>query len=113
MMVGIMNSKRVCFILHVKKARLEEYKARHKKVWPDMLEALRQTGWHNYSLFLREDGMLIGYLETPDFDKAIAGMATKEVNDRWQAQMREFFEDPEGRPADQQISSLEEVFHLD
>lgn len=107
------NNKRVCFILHVKKHKLEEYKARHKAVWPEMREALRQTGWHNYSLFLTEDGMLIGYLETPDFEGARAGMAAKEVNDRWQAQMNEFFEDPEGRPADKQMSPIEEVFHLD
>lgn len=47
-----------------------------------MLEALRGTGWHNYSLFLRDDGWLVGYLETPDFRGALAGMAAKEVNDR-------------------------------
>lgn len=104
---------RICFILHVKKDRLQEYKERHKKVWPEMLEALRQTGWHNYSLFLRDDGMLIGYVETPDFPKALAGMAAKEVNDRWQREMKDFFEDPEGRPADRQMEPLAEVFHLE
>ena len=105
--------QRICFILHVKKDRLEEYKERHTSVWPEMLEALRETGWHNYSLFLRENGMLIGYVETPDFQKALAGMAAKEVNDRWQREMKEFFEDPEGRPADRQMEPLPEVFHLD
>ena len=28
-------------------------------------QALADTGWHNYSLFLRDDGLLIGYVETP------------------------------------------------
>ena len=107
------QNKRICFLLHVKKDRLAEYKERHKRVWPDMLAALRETGWHNYSLFLRDDGLLIGYVETPDFDKALKGMAAKEVNDRWQRQMAEFFEDPEGRHADEQMRPLEEVFHLD
>ncbi len=107
------QSGRICFILHVKKDRLEEYKLRHRSVWPEMLEALRETGWHNYSLFLDEDGTLVGYLETPDFQKAIAGMAAKEVNDRWQRQMKEFFEDPQNRPPDRQMAPLEEVFHLD
>ncbi|MCC6394452.1 MAG: L-rhamnose mutarotase, partial [Bryobacterales bacterium] len=67
--------ERVCFILRVKKDRLEEYRERHKTVWPEMLEALRETGWTNYSLFLREDGLLVGYLETPDFEAALRGMA--------------------------------------
>jgi L-rhamnose mutarotase len=104
--------QRVCFILHVKKDRLEEYKERHKAVWPEMLAALSATGWHNYSLFLRDDGMLVGYVETPDFQKALSGMAALEVNARWQAEMRDFFEDPAGRNADEQMRPLEHVFFL-
>lgn len=105
--------RRVCFVLHVKKDRIEEYKERHKAVWPEMLQALRETGWHNYSLFLRPDGMLIGYVETPDFAKALSGMAAMPVNARWQAVMKDFFEDPEGREADKQMEPVEEVLHLD
>jgi L-rhamnose mutarotase len=105
--------QRVCFLLKVKQDRLEEYKERHKEVWPDMLEALSETGWHNYSLFLREDGLLIGYLETPDFQAALDGMARKEVNDRWQNDMAPFFESLDGGHADESMVSLEEVFHLD
>lgn len=105
--------QRICFLLKVKKNRLEEYKARHHAVWPDMLQALRETGWHNYSLFLREDGLLIGYLETPDFEAARAGMAVREVNARWQAEMGEFFEALDGKRPDEGMSPLAEVFHLD
>src|SRR5512141_385826 len=101
--------ERVCFLLKVKADRLEEYKRRHEAVWPDMLQALRETGWHNYSLFLREDGLLVGYLETPDFEKARAGMATREVNARWQREMGEFFEALEGRRPDEGMITLEEV----
>jgi L-rhamnose mutarotase len=92
---------------------MDEYKARHQAVWPEMLDALRQTGWSNYSLFLREDGLLIGYVETADFDQALSGMALREVNERWQTEMKDFFEDPQGRAADRQLEMLEEVFHLD
>ncbi len=105
--------QRVCFLLKVKKERLEEYKARHKAVWPEMLAALRESGWRNYSLFLRDDGLLVGYLETPDFQAALDGMAGREVNDRWQREMAPFFENLEGRRPDQGLLRLEEVFHLD
>jgi len=57
-----------------------------------MLESLRTTGWHNYSLFLRPDGLLIGYLETPDFEQARAAMKNHPVNARWQTEMAPFFE---------------------
>jgi len=103
----------VCFNLHVKKDKLEEYKIRHKAVWPDMLKALSETGWHNYSLFLRDDGLLIGYFETPSLQKAREGMAAKEVNERWQKDMASFFVELEGKNPDQGFELIEEVFHLD
>ncbi|WP_435742368.1 L-rhamnose mutarotase [Nocardioides sp. SYSU DS0663] len=104
---------RVCFQLQVKPDRLEEYKERHRAVWPDMLRALHEHGWHNYSLFLRPDGLLIGYVETPSLEQAQAGMAATEVNARWQAEMGEFFEELDGVPPDQGFLVLEEVFHLE
>lgn len=78
-----------------------------------MLEELRRAGWRNYSLFLRDDGLLIGYLETEDFKRALAAMASTEVNARWQREMAPFFEDSRGRLADEQMQPLAEVFHLD
>jgi L-rhamnose mutarotase len=47
---------RYCFHLQIRPERMAEYVARHQAVWPDMQDALRATGWRNYSLFLRSDG---------------------------------------------------------
>ncbi len=105
--------ERVCFLLKVRQDKLAAYKEAHRSVWPAMLEALRETGWTNYSLFLREDGLLVGYLETPDFQKALAGMAEKDINRKWQETMAPFFENMEGVHADEAMKPLEEVFHLD
>ncbi|MEV5409176.1 L-rhamnose mutarotase [Thermopolyspora sp. NPDC052614] len=104
--------QRVCFLLKVRPDRLDEYRERHTAVWPQMLDALRETGWRNYSLFLRDDGLLVGYLETDDFKAAREAMAATEVNARWQAEMAPFFEDLDGRP-DEGMVALTEVFHLD
>ena len=105
--------QRVCFCLQVRPERMTEYAARHAAVWPEMLDALHETGWHNYSLFLRGDGLLVGYFETPDLEAARAGMAATEVNARWQAEMAEFFTDLDGRPPDVGFLVLDEVFHLE
>lgn len=102
--------KRVCFVLQVKPEKLAEYKERHRAVWPEMLAALRETGWTNYSLFLRDDGLLVGYLETDDFERARAQMAKHEVNERWQRHMADFF-DYCGLAPDH-MEPLEEVFHI-
>lgn len=104
---------RHCFVLQVKPERLDEYKERHKQVWPEMLDALRETGWRNYSLFLRADGLLVGYVECEDFEASRAAMLEREVNARWQAEMREFFLDLGGAGADERMRPLEEVFHLE
>ena len=106
-------SERVCFQLSVRPDRLEEYKARHGEVWPEMLDALRRAGWRNYSLFLREDGLLIGYLECEDFEAAQRAMDETEVNARWQADMAPFFKLPEGARPDTGFERLEEIFHAD
>jgi L-rhamnose mutarotase len=106
--------KRVGFLLKVKPEMIAEYKRHHEQVWPDMLDALRRTGWHNYSLFMRPDGMLFGYVEVEEsFAASLEGMAREEVNARWQAFMAPYFEGLGGANADENMQELEEVFHLD
>jgi len=109
---GAQPRQRVCFRLQVRPDAMAEYRERHAAVWPEMLAALKATGWHNYSLFLGDDGLLIGYLETPDLDAALAGMAATDVNARWQAEMGRFFVDLDGAP-DAGFTTLTEVFHLE
>ena len=104
---------RVCFLLKVRAERIPEYKVRHAQVWPEMLDALRETGWRNYSLFLTPDGLLVGYLEADDFEKCTAAMKDHPANARWQAEMAPLFESLSAGAADDNMIPLEEVFHLD
>lgn len=104
--------ERVCFLLKVKPEKLDEYKERHKAVWPEMLQALRETGWHNYSIFLREDGLFVGYFETPNYERAIAEMAKREVNARWQREVEQYFEALGDRRPEELFRRLEQVFYL-
>jgi L-rhamnose mutarotase len=104
---------RYCFLLQVRPELLAEYRERHAAVWPDMLRALRETGWRNYSLFARPDGLLVGYVEADDLDAAQGAMAMTDVNTRWQAQMSRFFTGLGGRPPDEGFVLLEEVFNLE
>jgi len=104
---------RVCFLLKVRPEKVEEYKQRHTHVWPEMLNALQETGWRNYSLFLRPDGLVVGYLETLDFEKARIAMKDHPVNARWQTEMSAYFEPMRNGAADDNIVPLAEVFHLE
>ena len=103
--------ERVCFLARVRPERMAEYSERHKEVWPEMLAALRAAGWGNYSIFLAEDGLLVGYLETDDYQAALDAMAATEVNGRWQAEMAAYF--VANGPPDRSFLRLAEIFHLD
>lgn len=103
---------RVCFQLQVVADRLPDYVQRHAAVWPELLAALRDAGWRNYSIFVRPDGLLIGYFETDDLAAARAGMAETSVNARWQSEMADFFVDLDV-PPDQGFLQLTEIFNLD
>ncbi|MEV4754379.1 L-rhamnose mutarotase [Micromonospora sp. NPDC049559] len=105
--------RRVCFVLRVRPDRLAEYRERHTAVWPEMLRALRDAGWHDYSLHLREDGLLVGYFRTEDLAESLAAMERTEVNARWQESMAPFFVGLDGRRPDQGFQVLDEIFDLD
>jgi L-rhamnose mutarotase len=106
-------AQRICFQLRVRPELMAEYTRRHQEVWPEMLAALTETGWRNYSLFLAADGTLTGYLECDDFAAAQAAMAATEVNARWQREMGHYFLDLGSGAPDEGIRPIPEVFHLD
>ena len=102
---------RYCLQGQVDPTRLDDYRAAHAAVWPELLVALRDAGWRNYSLFLRPDGLLVGYCEADDLDEAQAKVAATGINARWQAEMSRLFAS-EGAP-DEAWERVEEVFNLE
>jgi L-rhamnose mutarotase len=104
---------RYCFLLQVRPDLLDEYERRHAAVWPDMLQALSDNGWRNYSIFARNDGLLVGYVEADDLAAAQAAMEATEVNARWQAEMAPFFVGLDGQRPDEAFQLLPEIFHLE
>ena len=71
---------RICFTLQVRPDRLAEYRERHAAVWPEMLRALRDAGWRDYQLFLRDDGLLVGTVVVDDLPAAQAAVDATEVS---------------------------------
>ena len=105
--------EKIGFRLQVRTEMMDEYIQHHRNVWPEMLEALTETGWHNYSLFLdQSDGALFGYFETPDFSAAQSGMAELDINTKWQELMSPYFVALDGKQPDEGIIRLSQVFYL-
>ncbi len=105
--------QRICFVLQVRPEKIEEYRERHASVWPSMLEALRNSGWENYSLFLQPDGLLVGYFETEDIRVSQQKMHAVSVNAQWQMEMAPYFEKLGEITPDRSMVPLAEIFHLD
>jgi L-rhamnose mutarotase len=103
---------RVCFQLQVRPDRLDEYRTRHAAVWPSMLREIATSGRRNYSLFLRPDGLLVGYFETDDRAASDAYLAASSIAAEWELEMASFFDALDGR-ADQGAVALDEIFNLD
>lgn len=70
--------KRIGQIMYLHHDAYAEYQKRHNNLFPEMRQALKAAGAHNYSIFLnRATGQLFAYLEVADIEKynAIANTA--------------------------------------
>jgi L-rhamnose mutarotase len=104
--------QRIAFIINLESgADPVEYKRRHDEIWPEMLEALRGTGIHNYSIF-RDGSKLFAYLEVDDFERMARALADDPTNARWQAYMRDMIS-VDADPATGFARLLPEMFHMD
>jgi L-rhamnose mutarotase len=103
--------QRICFRMQVDPSRIDEYRARHVAVWPDMLREIAASGRRNYSLFDAGDGVIIGYFETDDLAASTDYLAHSTVAARWEADMQPFFTTIDTR-TDQSLTPFAEVFNL-
>jgi L-rhamnose mutarotase len=88
-----------------------EYERRHAEIWPELVAALAEAGFSNYSLF-RRGTEVIAYAECePTVETALAKLESTEVNARWSAYIRSLMTrsvDEDGR-----FFTVDEIWHLD
>ena len=104
--------KRVCFLLRIKKSQVAEYKKNHQ-VWPEMRQAIRETGIRNYSMFLRPDGMLVGYFEAENQQEFLRKLGETEINRKWQEFMAPYFESGSGDLQKGAPDWVDQIFYLE
>ena len=104
--------QRIAFLITLRPgADPAEYKRRHDEIWPEMLDALRAAGIHNYSIF-RHGELLFAYAEVEDVARMAAALARDPINARWQEYMRDMIT-IEGDPETGFATLLPEMFHMD
>ncbi len=104
--------QRIAFRLRVRDDRLEEYKAHHRDVWPELLADMHAAGYRNYSIFA-DGSELFGYLECEDWEAAQQSLAASDANRRWQAFMHDYLATPVDPDDRDSLRMLEPVFFME
>ncbi len=102
---------RKAFVMTIYPDMHEEYERRHKEIWPELVQALRDHGVRNYSIFLdRETSKLFACLELENEEKW-KKLSCAEINRKWWAYMAPVMEtNPDNSPV---TKDLKLVFHMD
>ncbi len=70
---------RMCFMFEIFEGQEAEYKKRHDEIWPELVTAIKDAGFKNYSLF-RRGVHVIGYFEVePDVKTAFEKLGKSEA----------------------------------
>ncbi|MCW5963694.1 MAG: L-rhamnose mutarotase [Bryobacterales bacterium] len=103
---------RYAFRLRVKPEAVSAYEEEHRRVWPELLAKLKEVGISDYSIFRREEELLL-VLRVDDFDTAWAKLDADPVNKRWQQFMAPLFAPMEEREPGERFPMFKEVFYLE
>jgi L-rhamnose mutarotase len=103
--------QRIAFTMRIKPGSEEEYRRRHRQVWPELLADLKRAGCQNYSIYL-QGTELFAFMEVEDFQRFLSVIAGSLVSERWEQYMSDILL-REVDPTTGFPPVLPEVFHLD
>lgn len=102
---------RKAFLMKVQPAAHDEYERRHRPIWTELEEVLKNHGVANYSIFLeKETNQLFGYAEI-ESEELWARIAETAECKRWWKFMKDVM--PTNADNSPVSVGLKEVFHLD
>lgn len=102
---------RVAFRLRIKPGKEVEYDIAHRNVWPALLAKLKEVGISNYSIFRRDQDLVL-VMQVDDFDAAWRALDQDPTNLKWQQEMSRLFEPVPGLKPGEKFAMMEEVFFL-
>lgn len=98
------------FKMQLKPGVVDEYKARHDAIWPELAELLHHSGIRDYSIFLDEEtNALFAVLKLTE-DNSREALLEHPVMRKWWDYMAPLMEvEPDNKPREW---ALKPVFHL-
>ncbi len=102
---------RKAFVMSVNEGCEAEYEKRHRPIWPELEQTLKDHGVHNYSIFLHpETKQLFAYAEIED-EQRWEAIAQTEICQKWWVHMGDVM--PSNKDHSPVATDLREVFHID
>ena len=103
--------RRACFMLQINDGAEERYERLHAEMSSDVVNAIRDAGRHNYSLF-RVGTTVIGYVEAErDFSASTDALAASATFQDWAREFDGVF--AETRNGLALLTEVEEIWHVD
>ena len=103
--------ERMAFCLRLKKGTGEAYDKAHRAVWPEMLALLKRAGISEYSIYRREELVVLS-MRVEDFGKTWDAIERDPVNTRWQEMMAQYFEPSGPLAPGERFPMMREVFYM-
>jgi L-rhamnose mutarotase len=103
--------KRLAFKMYLKDGQREEYKKRHKMIWPELKKILKDGGINEYSIFYdKETNILFGFQKVSG-KTGSQDLGKNDVVIKWWNYMADIMKvNPDNSPVSME---LEEVFYLE
>jgi len=103
--------KRLAFKMQLKKGQKSTYEKRHKEIWPELKQLLKEAGISEYSIFLDEETHTLFAFQKVSGEGSSQDLGQTEIVQKWWDYMSDIMEvNPDNSP----ISvPLEEVFYLE
>jgi len=103
--------KRLAFKMYLKKGQQAAYEKRHKEIWQELKELLKEVGISEYSIFLDEETHTLFAFQKVTGGAGSQDLSTNPIVQKWWAFMSDIMEVNEDNSP---ISvPLEEVFYLE
>lgn len=103
--------EQIAFRMMLNPGQAAEYRRRHDKIWPELVDLLHKAGIADYSIFLDPETHALFAVLRRSEGHGMAELPAHEIMQRWWAFMGDIMEtNPDSSPV---VVPLQPVFHLD
>lgn len=102
----------VLFIQKVKPEKKQEYLEAHRKVWPELLKLIKESGVEREIIWIKDETLYV-YIMAENFDKALGYQGETKLFQKWVEKMSPLLSEIQDYSEEGRIVKLEKAFDLE